>query len=564
MELTTRSKSSLRYGLLVAVMILIAAGAYFLAIPRPSPPSPTTTTLTTKPPPPRVLTIAMGTQPVNLDTARCGGMINLGIMRLVSETPLDIHYATGELIPSLVERWEEVPDATKWTLYLKKGVKFHDGTPFNATAIKVTFERLIDPKTKALTQGLWQMIKSIDVIDPHTAVINTEPNAAFLKKLNYAPCGIVSPTEIQKYGDNYGLGPHLPAGTGAYRYAEYVKGSHIKLVANDQYWGGRPQIDIIYVKPVAEAAARMMALEAGEVDFVFNAPPPDIPRVKKNPDLYLLEGTPTRVMWITLNTQWGPLRNKMVRQALNYAVNKTAINERIFKGTAVIADCALPRHAFGHTKVGPYPYDPAKAKQLLRDAGYPQGFEVTLRYGIGRYLMDAELVEAIQSYLSAVGLKVRIEALEWGTFQAKTNIPLEQNDCQMTFLGAGVVQLDFDQTMTDFTKAFWYPKGGHPSFYDNPRFDELHRLGGRTTDIDKRKAYYKEAHEIFWEDAPCIFLYFEPQLYAARRRAKEVYVRHDETIWLKQAWIEAKSGQSLLTVFWNLQPILVKTEDEAQ
>jgi ABC-type transport system substrate-binding protein len=287
-----------------------------------------------------------------------------------------------------------------------------------------------------------------------------------------------------------------------------------------------------------------MALEAGTVDFVYAVPPGDIPRLEKNPDLYLIPGKPTRSMYLVLNTQWGPLKDKRVRQALNYALDKETITERLFKGRADVMDCPIPSHSFGYAKVGPYPYDPTKAKQLLKEAGYPDGFEVTLRYGKGRYIMSDEIAEATQSYFAAVGVKTKIEALDWAALSAKNVAPVEKNDNQMVYLGAGNVQLDFDQTMTDFIKAAWPPVGMTPSFYDNPKFDELHQKGASTTDSEKRKAYYKEAFQIMWDDAPNVFLWFEPAIYAARKTVHEAYVRHDETIWLKEAWIDGKASSA--------------------
>lgn len=537
-----KDKAKLKYVALGVVVILVVVAAYFVT--RPPPP----------PPPPKVLTISMGMEPPTLDPQKCTGMPNLGILRLVTETLVDMHYETGEFQPVLVERWEESPDATTWTLHLRKGVKFHDGTPFNATAVKFTLDRLLDPKTKGPAASAFAMIKSVEVKDTHIAVINTEPNAPFMRLLQYGPSCIVSPSQVKRLGDDF----HKQlAGTGPYKLAEHVRGSHIKLIANDEYWGGRPKIDVIYVKPIAEAGARMMALEAGEVDFVYHVPPADIPRLEKNPDLYLVYGMPTRAMHLTLNTKWGPLKDKKVRQALNYALDKVTINERIFKGKADIMDCPINKRSFGYYKAGPYPYDPTKAKQLLKEAEYPEGFEATLRYGMGRWLLADEIAEAIQSYFAAVGVKIKIEPLEWATMRSKENLPLEKTDSQISYGGLGGVTLDSDRGLNEFTKAAWPPYGLEPMFYENARFDELHATARVTIDAEKRKALYKEAIQILWDEAPWVFLWFEPVTYAARKRAQGVYVRHDETIWLKGASVEVKGGSGAYSLL-QLIPIVTK------
>mgnify|MGYP001028471359 CR=1 FL=1 len=553
---TTQKKSNIKYvGLGVAILIVLI-GAYYLSIPPPTPPKPTTTTPTTRPPvAPTTLTISMGMEPPTLDPQKCTGMPNLGIIRLITETLTDADYKTGELIPNLAERWDASPDATTWTLYLKQGVKFHDGTPFNATAVKFTYERMMDPKVGGAVGGAYAMIKSVDIKDTYTVVIKTDPHPPFMRLWWYGPSAIVSPTQVKKLGDVEFT--KVMAGTGPYKLVEHVRGSHIKLAANSDYWGGKPKVDTIIVKPITEAGARLMALEAGEVDFVYAVPPADIPRLEANPNIQMIYGIPTRAMHAPLNTQWGPLKDKRVRQALNYAVDKVTMNERLFKGRAQIMDAPINDRSFGYYKAGPYPYDPAKAKQLLKDAGYADGFEVTIRYGKGRWLMGDEVVEALQSYLAAVGVKVKIEALEWAAYRAKEMLPFEKTEAQISFAGLGGVTLDADRSLNELTKAAWPPNGLEGMFYENAKFEELFFKARATADSEARKAYYKEAMQIVWEDAPRIFLYFEPQIYAARKTVQGVGVRHDETIWVKGATVQPKGAASAASLF-QLMPILRK------
>lgn len=538
-------KSNLKYIALGVAMVILLSVGYYLTLPPPTPPPP-------PPPPPTTLTISMGMEPPTLDPQKCTGMPNLGIIRLITETLTDADYKTGELIPNLAERWDASPDATTWTLYLKQGVKFHDGTPFNATAVKFTIDRIMDPKIGAAVGGAYGMIKSVDIKDTYIVVIKTDPHPPFMRLWWYGPSAIVSPTQVKKLGDDF---TKVMAGTGPYKLVEHVRGSHIKLAANPDYWGGKPKIDTIIVKPITEAGARLMALEAGEVDFVYHVPPADIPRLEKNPNIQMIYGIPTRAMHAPLNTQWGPLKDKKVRQALNYAVDKVTMNERLFKGRAQIMDAPINDRSFGYSKVGPYPYDPAKAKQLLTEAGYPNGFEVTLRYGKGRWLMGDEVVETLQSYLAAVGVKVKIEALEWAAYRAKESLPFEKTESQISFGGLGGVTLDADRSLNELTKAAWPPRGLEGMFYENPKFDELFQKARSTVDSEARKAYYKEAMQIVWEDAPRIFLYFEPQIYAAKKTVQGVGVRHDETIWVKGASV---GGAAKAASLFQLIPILKK------
>jgi peptide/nickel transport system substrate-binding protein len=482
------------------------------------------------------LVISLGTDVPIFDPQKSTGMQNLGIIRLVCETLTDFDPRTGKLFPRLAESWESSSDATKHTIHLRKNIKFHDGTPFNATAVKVTImDRLLNPEAKSPARGSFSMIQSIDIIDEYTVVVNTTPYAPIMALFNYAPSEIISPTQWYKLGDNF---YKEPIGTGPYKFVEHIKGDHITLVANEEYWGGRPYIDTIIMKPIPEAAARVMALETGVAQVITNVPPDDYFRLKDDPRFYALPTIPQRSMHVSLNTQWGPLKDKRVRQALNYAIDKKAIIDSIFKGTAHIMDCpCVAPAAFGYTPIGIYEYNPEKAKALLAEAGYPDGFEVELIYGSGRFLMDTQVVEAIQAYLADVGVKVKITALEWAAFQAAEAEPIETSKVQMAFVGFGLPTLDADQAFHDLRSDCWPPLGLEPTFYSNATFDTLHEQGRSIVDPAKRLEIYKQIAQIIFEDAPWIFLYYEPPLHLARVEVQGVFIRHDETIWLDGAWI---------------------------
>lgn len=479
------------------------------------------------------LIIGMGTDIAKWDIHNCSGMQNLGIQRLVTELLTDHHWETGELLPWLAESWEASPDATTWTIHLKPGVQFHDGTPFNAAAVKYNLERLLKI---GLARGSFDMIQSIEVADENTVVIHTTPFAPFMHLLTYAPAGMISPTQADKLGwDNY---YQQPIGTGPYKFVEHVRGDHSLLVANENYWRGRPYIDKIIAKPIPEAGARVAALEAGDIHVALSVPPVEVPRLEANPAIEIMRAKPARTMYVGINNQWGPFKDKRVRQALNYAVDKDAIKENIFLGEALVSTAPYTPLAFGYSRQEPYEYNPAKAKQLLAEAGYPDGFEVTLTYGPGRFSMDTEVVEAVASYLQDIGLKVKIEPLEWAAYGKERQKPVEENRLQLYFIGWGCVTLDADHCLKVFRPDQWPPVSDSPLFYSNDRMMELFLAARNTTDEAKRLEYYNEINKILWEDAPVIWLYVEPNIHAKRKGAHEVYVRSDETIWLHDAWLE--------------------------
>lgn len=479
------------------------------------------------------LIIGMGTDIARWDIHNCSGMQNLGIQRLVTELLMDHDWETGELLPWLAKSWEVSPDATTWTIHLQEGVRFHDDTPFNAEAVKYSLERLLEI---GLARGSFDMIQSIEAVDEYTVVIHTSPFAPFMHLLTYAPAGMVSPTQVEKLGsDNY---YQHPVGTGPYVFVEHIRGDHSRLVVNEDYWRGRPYINEVIAKPIPETAARAAALEAGDIHVALSVPPIYVPTLEANPDTEILRAVPARTCYVGMNNQWGPFKDKRVRQALNYAVDKNAINESIFLGEAVISTGPMTSSAFGYFPQEIFEYDPAKAKALLAEAGYPDGFEVTLTYSPGRYLMTTEVCEAVASYLADVGLTVNLKAVEWAAYGKDRKKGVEENPLQLYFLAWGCVTLDADHGLKIFRPDLWPPKSTSPQFYSNDRLLELFMAARSVANNEDRLTYYEEIMAMVWDDAPVIWLYIQPNTHAKRKEVHRLYVRSDETIWLREAWLE--------------------------
>lgn len=501
---------------LVAIIVVSGIGAYLYFE-------------MTKPKYKSILVIGMNADLAIFDPHRATGLRQMGIMRLVCETLTDVDQTTGEVIPVLAESWQATGDWTKWTFRLRKGVKFHDGTPFNAQAVKYSFDRILDPETKAPTRSRYaSAIKSVEVTEEYTVVFNTYTYPAFPALLNYPPGGMISPTQGKKLGlDFY----KEPIGTGAYKFVKHIRGDHIKLIANEEYWGGSPKIKEILARPIVETAARVMALESGQVDYVLNLPPHEANRLKANPKIKLVEGWQTRNCFISMNTAYGPFKDKRVRHALNYAVDKKAIIDKIFMGTVPIMDSWLPPTTPGYQKSQPYEYNPTKAKQLLAEAGYPDGFEVTLHYGKGNIILDTEMVEAVQSYLGAVGIRVKIVEMDYATYSTYRSKNVTQSPLQLS-LGGNTVGLFMDPVsgMEHMRSDMWPPAGLVPSFWKNQAFDSLHNQMRIEIDLGKRVEACKEAQKIIYEDAPVIFLLYLPSIDASSAKLHGVGVRHDETI----------------------------------
>jgi len=263
------------------------------------------------------LVVALGTDIPIFDCVYCHGIPNLGIIHLVTQGLTRINPTGGEpkVLPVLATSWEQSPDDPRvWIFHLRQGVKFHDGTPFNAEAVKFNIERMLDPETGALARGAFRMIEAVEVVDDYTVkIVTKEAFAALPAQLAYSPMCINSPAQVRKLGNKEYH--KAPVGTGPFKFVHHIRGQEVRLEANEEYWGGRPYLDAIVVKPIPEVASRLMALEAGEVHVAYHVPPRDAKRYMDNPELGIDVLTPPqqRRMFIGLNVQWGPFRDPRVR-----------------------------------------------------------------------------------------------------------------------------------------------------------------------------------------------------------------------------------------------------------
>ncbi len=421
----------------------------------------------------------------------------------------------GDIIPELATSWEVSKDNLEYVFHLRKGVKFHDGTPLNASAVVYSIQRFIRklppeediPRMPLITYVI--MIDHAEVIDEYTVkIVLKYPHTPFLSRIGSSCCGIISPTAAKKWGPkDFG---EYAIGSGPYKLVEWRHGYRVVLERNEEYWGGLSPTKRIVFTIVTEAATRVTMLEAGDADLIVSPPMTDVPRLEKNPKFVVIKFPSTRVIYIGMNTQWGPLKDKRVRQALNYAVDKAAIVEKILGGLGVVMDSPLTREMFGHYSVGTYAYDPAKAKKLLEEAGYPNGFKATFYHPTGRYFMDVKIAEAVQSYLMAVGVSCELKTMDWPSYMALISKPLAESPLQLFVLGWGPWILDGDQMLYPmFHSEQWPPKGMASTFYNNSRADALIIQGTRILDPTERLKIYREAQEIIMDDAPWLFLHNE-------------------------------------------------------
>lgn len=393
----------------------------------------------------------------------------------------------AEIQPLLAEKWEQLADTT-WEFKLRKGVKFHDGTDFNANAVKATFDRLLDPKVASPRAGVLKMVKEVKVVDDYTVqFILTEPFAPLLSILASHEGGIISPKTIEKYGKNIIKEPN---GTGPFVFESWTPGQEIVLTKNKNYWGEKAKVDKVVFKVVPEETTRISMLETGEAQIAepLSVPMMDTVEASQAVDVYRSEGYGTE--YIGFNVQKKPFNDEGVRKAIAHAVEMDSILKGVYNNVGKKANSLLGSKVFGYdSDLKAYEYNLTEAKKLLAEAGYPDGFEVTLK------TMDSKervnMAEVLQSQLKGIGVKVKIEVLEYGTFVEQVN----KGDSEMFILSWRNATGDADYNQYNLFHSNSQRGGGNTFFYSNKEMDQLLETARTEKDPEKRKELYAQTQE---------------------------------------------------------------------
>lgn len=532
-----------RYAKFVLAVLLLLAVAFTgcapaatpapEATPTTAPAAPTATPTEVPPPPPpeeeKVLVVALGADPTFLDPESVMNNESGFVMSTIFDGLTYYEPGTSVPGPGLAESWEVSEDGTEYIFHLRQGVKFHDGTPFNADAVIAEMDRILDedhPYYIHKQEGIhsfanftWGLVTEYKKTDDYTVkIILSEPHAPFLASLAMAWTGIMSPAAVEEYGFDVN---YNPVGTGPFKFVEWVRNDHITLEANKDYWGGAPGVDKLIFRVVPEPSVRLLKLEEGEINIMADVNPEDYERIKSNPDLVLLEQPGLTINFIGMPCELKPFDDVRVRQALNYAVDKEEMNEFLYKGAAVTMATGMPPILWGYDdSVEPYPYDPEKAKELLAEAGYPDGFDagtmLCYENPRGYNPVGIKMSEAVQAYLKDIGVTVELQALEWGAFLDAMRSPDQQ---QMHMRGWSGDNGDPDNFLWELFSSDNIPIG-NSSHSTNPELDEILRQARVTTDFDTRVELYKEACRIVHDDATGIFINHTLHVRATRKEVK--------------------------------------------
>ncbi|MEN3047531.1 MAG: ABC transporter substrate-binding protein [Candidatus Caldarchaeales archaeon] len=490
--------------LAAAVLVVALVAGFFLLQP-------------SQPPAPKVFRMAVSVDIDTFDPASQTTTTVANMLDHVVETLFRIN-EKGELLPNLATEYRYEEEGKVVIIKLRSGVKFHDGSPLTAQAVKFSLERVLDPKVRVPIRAPYTPIERVEVVDDLTVrLVLKYPFAPLIHALTWTTSAIISPKTVETPGNNYTLITR-PIGTGPYVISEYVRGDRLVLTRAQEYWGKRPYYDQIVFKIVPDAATRLSLILAGEVDMIMLPPVAEIERLKANPNVKVLLAPSDRLIFISINNRVEPFNDKRVRQALNYAVDKESIIKNVMFGIVDPVDAPMHKSLFGYCPVGQYPYDPAKARELLRQAGVRPGTKVLFLYPTGRYINDAVAAQAVAGYLREVGFDVEMRTMDWPTYVATINRPPDQVSHHLHLLGWAPAYLDAYQMFLVYWSGYWPPAGLATSYYKNPRVDELFDQQLRITDPNERAKVLCEIARIVWDDAPFIFLWTQnfPLVYSAK------------------------------------------------
>ena len=434
-----------------------------------------------------------------------------------------------KLIPVLADSYAVSKDGLTYTIKLKKGIKFQDGTDFNAEAVKVNFDRVTNPDNHLKRYGLYSIIARTEVVDPYTARITLkEPFSAFINDLAHPSGVMISPAALQKWGSK-GIAFH-PVGTGPFRFVEWKQPDYLKVAKFDGYWRkGYPKVDSITWRSVVDNNSRAALMQTGEAQFTFPVPYELAGVLQAKPNIEVVAAPSIVLRYLSMNTLQKPFDNPKVRQAIAYAINKQALAKVAFNGYAAPAAGVVPDAVEYAVKLGPWPYDVAKAKKLLAEAGYPNGFETELWSGYN-YSTAQKVSEFLQQQLQQVGIRTKITLLEAGQRVEKVESWQDPKTApvRLYYVGWSSSTGEADWALRPLLYGdSWPPKLFNTAYYRNDEVDADIKGALATTDKAQKAKLYRDAQERIWKDAPWAPLVTEKLLSALSKNLSGVYVMPD-------------------------------------
>lgn len=435
-----------------------------------------------------------------------------------------------KMLPVLAESHAAASDGLSYTLKLKRGVKFHDGSDFDAEAVKANFDRATNPDNRLKRHNLYKNIARTEVVDRHTVrFILKQPFSPFINTLAHPSGVIISPTALRKFGKDIAQNP---VGTGPFKFVEWKRSDYLKAGKFAGYWRkGYPKVDSITWRPVVDNNTRSAVMQTGEAHFTYPVPYEQAELLKGKPGIELSAAPSIVHRYLSMNTQHKPFDNPKVRAAVNYAINKQALVKVAYSGYAIPAEGVLPSGVEYALKLGPWPYDPARARELLKQAGYPNGFESTL-WSAYNHTTAQKVIQFLQQQLAQVGIKVQVQALESGQRVDKVESAADPATApvRMYYVGWSSSTGEADWALRPLLASESFPpKMFNTAYYKNETVDAAIAKALNTTSNADKTRLYSDAQRRIWQDAPWAFLATEQLLSARSTKLVGMYVMPDSS-----------------------------------
>lgn len=476
------------------------------------------------------LVIAMSESVLTLDPHNMSSTTTISANRTMYESLLTFD-KDMKIIPLLAKSYDISKDGLTYTFKLQTGVKFTDGTDFNADAVKANIERAMDEKNNLKPRKYFAKVKEVKCPDASTVqVVLSEPYSVFINKMTNF--GIVSPKAIK---DGTKLASTAD-GTGPYKFKEWVQGDHLTVVRNDGYWGTKPTVDSLTFKVVPESGARIAMLQTGEADMAYPMPPEQIKSLDGTKDIKVTSVASNIMYYVTLNMSKKPFNDVKVRQAMNYAIDKDAFIKAVYGGYGDHATSPMASTTQYYSKQNEYTFNIQKAKELLKEAGYPDGFSTSI--WSDNTSDSVKGMQFINQQLAQVGIKAEVVPMEGATLGDKINEAKTAADSkiEMWYVNWSPSTGDADGAL----RALFYSKNIPPvnantAYYNNPQIDQLLDQGLAQTDPSKLTSIYADAQKTIWDDAPWLFLGQPMVQYGIKSYVSNVYMLADGSIACAQA-----------------------------
>jgi peptide/nickel transport system substrate-binding protein len=476
------------------------------------------------------LTVALVSHAPTLDPhmhfERVGILVNINMFDSLLHKNAKLEYE-----PSLATSWKPINDTT-WEFKLRKAVKFHNGEPMTAEDVKYSFERVLEPgkeKKKSPQYGNVRAIKEVRIVDAETIqLITDKPFPLLLERLVFFP--IVPKKHLEKVGDE-AFGTTAPVGTGPWKFVEWKRDQFIRLEAFDGHWRGKPAFKHLVIRAIPEVATQIAEVKTGGVDLIRNVSADLVPELKAHAQTYVSSAPILRVHYVELDMRVPPFDKKLARQAANHAIDRQAIIQKLMGGLGRQVATVVQPPAFGHDPdVQPFPYDPKKAKELLAQAGYPNGVDITIHSGFVEF---RPVFEAIAQMLTDVG--IRANPRMWDPGPAWNKFLQTEGKATNAMYGSWGNYSVFDADAVLHPLFHTEPGGWIGKWYTRVEgLDKLIDEARSTVDQPRRKRTYSQIQKLIRDEAPAIFLFTQYDTLAISKRV-EYAARGDEWLWLFDA-----------------------------